>query len=77
MLHLGFHAGILQEFRQEGRHLDAIPGQFDCRLKQFGPGQFSVPSVKGLVASQLSGNADPLAACRRQTGSLVPTSTFN
>lgn len=58
----------MEEPRQERGHLDAVPRQSDRWLEQLGPRQLSVLLVKGLVASQLPGNADPLAACRRQTG---------
>lgn len=62
------YEGFLQESLQEWRHLDAVPGQSNGFLKELVPGQLPVLSVDGLVASQFSGNADPLAACRRQTG---------
>lgn len=57
-----FHEGHLQEFCEEWRHLDAVPGQSNCWLKELGPRQFPILSVNGLVASQFSRNADPLAA---------------
>lgn len=60
---MGFHERVLQEFCQEWWHLDAIPGQSDCWLKELGPRQFPVLSVNGLVAPQFSRNADPPAAC--------------
>lgn len=59
---MGFHGGFRQEECQEWRHLDAVPGQPNRRLKELGPRQFPILSVDGLVASQLSGDADPLAA---------------
>lgn len=62
------YEGFLQEFLQEWRHLDAVPGQSNGFLKELVPAQLPVLSVDGLVASQFSRNADPLAACRRQTG---------
>lgn len=68
-LHQVSHKGLLHEFCQEWRHVDPVPGQSDGRLKQLGPRQLPVLFVNRLVASQLAGNADPLAALRKTSNS--------
>lgn len=71
VLHQVLDEGFIQKFCEKRWHGDSIPGQFDSGLEQLGPGQLAVLSVKGLVASQLTGNTNPVSACERKTLDIV------